>query len=165
MLIEEMLNKRDLATNICVSLQNQIGKDISGVFEMDDFEIRTTEEFEEYVSSEMNRLNKKIMIFTGWAFTKSLFEKQYEYIITYENSLYIPELNTIIVADSKETLINDVIKKIKPEICAASDMNIVNIVESDNGIQINYFTKSVVKYFEERPKSVEKIIQDQICEH
>ena len=100
------------------------------------------------------------MIFTGWAFTKPLFEKQYEYVTTYENSLYIPELNTIIVADSKDTLINDVIKKIKPEICAASDMNIVNIVESDNGIQINYFTKSVVKYFEERPKSVEEIIQN-----
>lgn len=160
MLIEEMLNKRDLATNVCVALQNQIGKNVAGVFEMDEFEKRDTDEFNEYVSSEMKRLNLKVMIFTGWAFTKSLFEKQYEYVITYENSLYIPELNTIIVADSKGTLINDVIKKIKPEICAASDMNIVNIVESDNGIQINYFTKSAVKYFEERPKSVEEIIQN-----
>ena len=160
MLIEEMLNKRDLATNICVAIQNQLGKDVAGVFEMDEFEKRDTDEFNEYVSSEMKRLNLKIMIFTGWAFTKPLFEKQYEYVTTYENSLYIPELNTIIVADSKDTLINDVIKKIKPEICAASDMNIVNIVESDNGIQINYFTKSVVKYFEERPKSVEEIIQN-----
>ncbi|MBQ3416142.1 MAG: hypothetical protein IJH39_12575 [Clostridia bacterium] len=160
MLIEEMLNKRDLSTNVCVALQNQIGKNVAGVFEMDEFEKRDTDEFNEYVSSEMKRLNLKVMIFTGWAFTKSLFEKQYEYVITYENSLYIPELNTIIVADSKGTLINDVIKKIKPEICAASDMNIVNIVESDNGIQINYFTKSAVKYFEERPKSVEEIIQN-----
>lgn len=160
MLIEEMLNKRDLATNVCVALQNQIGKDVAGVFEMDEFEKRDTDEFNEYVSLEMKRLNLKVMIFTGWAFTKSLFEKQYEYVTIYENSLYIPELNTIIVADSKETLINDVIKKIKQEICAASDMNIVNIVESDNGIQINYFTKSVVKYFEERPKSVEEIIQN-----
>lgn len=160
MLIEEMLNKRDLATNICVALQNQIGKNVAGVFEMDEFEKRDTDEFTEYVSSEMKRLNLKVMIFSGWAFTKPLFEKQYEYVTTYENSLYIPELNTIIVADSKETLINDVIKKIKPEIHAASDMNIINIVESDNGIQINYFTKSAVKYFEERPKSVEEIIQN-----
>lgn len=160
MLIEEMLNKRDLATNVCVALQNQIGKDVAGVFEMDEFEKRDTDEFNEYVSSEMKRLNLKVMIFSGWAFTKTLYEKQYDYIKSRKETLYIPELNTIIVADSRETLVNDVLKKIKNEIIQGSDMNILDIVESDNGIQINYFTKSVIKLFEERPKSVEEIIQN-----
>ena len=160
MLVEEMLDKRDFATNICVALQNQIGKDIAGVFEMDEFERRDTEEFDKYVNSEMNRLNLRVMIFTGWAFTKKVFEKQYDYITDNDDTLYIPEFNTIIIADSKETLINDVIKKVKEEIIKGSDMNISDIIESDNGVQINYFTKSVIKLFEERPKSVEEIIQN-----
>ncbi len=164
MLIEEMLNKRDLATNICVSIQNQIGKDIAGVFEMDDFEKRTTEEFNDYVFSEMERLNLKVMIFTGWAFTKELFHKQYDYFN--ENAdeidlLYLPEINTFIIAKDINVLIKNVINKLQKEVINISSLSILNIIISDNGIQIDYCGKSTVKFFEERPKSVEEIIKQE----
>lgn len=164
MLIQEMMDKRDLATNICVALQNQIGKDIAGIFEMDEFEQRTTEEFEKYVDSEMTRLDIKVMIFTGWVFTKDIFEKQYEYYNSCLNSdryiLYLPEINTIIAAIDKDTMIENVVKKIKLEIKKVSDLNIENIIESDNGIQIDYFSNSKVLLFEERPKIIEEIIKE-----
>jgi len=164
MLIQEMMDKRDLATNICVALQNQIGKDIAGIFEMDEFENRTTEEFEKYVDSEMARLNIKVMIFTGWVLTKDVFKKQYDYYMSCLNSdryvSYLPELNTIIVAIDKNTMIEDVVKKIKLEIKKVSDLNIRNIIESDNGIQIDYFSNSKVLLFEERPKVIEEIIKE-----
>jgi hypothetical protein len=112
----------------------------------------------------MARLNIKVMIFTGWVFTKDVFEKQYEYYNSCLNSdryiLYLPEINTIIAAIDKNTMIENVVKKIKLEIKKVSDLNIKNIIESDNGVQIDYFSNSKVLLFEERPKVIEEIIKE-----
>lgn len=166
MLIQDMMDKRDMATNFCVAIQNQIGKDIAGIFEMDELENRSNEEFHEYCLSEMKRLNLKGMIFTGWAFTKKIYEKMKEYW-NYEDIdyngfyvLFIPEIITLIVFENKEDFF-PALRKLKKEIKRASTINIKEIEESDNGIIIHYFDHSVVKTFEEKPKVIEEVIQEQ----
>jgi hypothetical protein len=165
MLIEQMMNKRDIATNISVIFQNIFGKDISGVFMIEDLETRNNQEFREYILSEMSRLNLDIMIFTGWAFTKDLFHKLISYKNFEENDestelrvLIFPEILSIIVFKNVDIMKSSV-KKITQEHKLCSDINIKNIVELDNGVEINYYTNTVTKLFEEKPKSLQEIIE------
>lgn len=167
MLIEDMLNKRDVATNLAVVLQNSIGKDRSGVFMPEDFERRSNSEFREYCISEMKRLNLKSMIFCSWAFTK----EYYNHLISYErfenedntNDLIVlifPEINSLIVCINNEEL-KYILSKISNEFKKLSTFNIKSIEASENGIEINYFTNTAVRYFEEKPKSIEEIIKEE----
>jgi len=165
MLIEDMLNKRDISTNISVIFQNLLGKDITGVFMPEEFENRNKEEFREYILSEMSRLNLDIMVFTGWAFTQEFFHKLLEYKNFEENDestdlrvIIFPEILCLIVFKNLD-IMKESVKKFTKEQKLDSDINIKNIVELDNGIEINYYTHTKVKLFEEKPKVIEEIIE------
>ena len=162
-----MLNKRDIATNLAVILQNSIGKEISGVFMSEDFESRNNEEFREYCLSEMKRLNLNSMIFCGWAFTKEYFY----HLMSYENFenndntndltvIIFPEINTLIVCINNDEL-RYVLSKISNDFKKLSTINIRDLNISENGVEINYYTNTAVKYFEEKPKSIENIIGEE----
>lgn len=167
MLIEEMMNKRDVATNICVIIQNNIGKDKAGVFMIEDFENRSNEEFEKYCLDEMKRLNLDAMIFSGWAFTKEYFEHLMSYE-TYQNQnentdlvvVIFPEILTHIVFKNHDASKYG-LSKLNNDFMKLSVLNIDNIGTSNNGIEINYFTHTSVKYFEEKPKAIDKIIEEE----
>ena len=161
-----MLHKRDFATNICVAMQNQMGKEFAGVYNIEDFEERNENEFKDYVLNQYHEYHYKAMIFTGWAFTKELYYKMRDFVLrqlkdddfSYCIPIFIPELITFILFVNNEA-VKQGMKLLNKEIIEVSDLNIKDIEESDNAIQINYFTKSVVKYFEEKPKAIEKIIE------
>ena len=166
MLIQEMMDKRDIATNFCVAMQNQIGKELVGVFEIDEIEEKTNEEFRNYCLSEMQRLNLRGMILTGWAFTAKVYNRMKEYC-DYEDIsedglyvLWLPEIITVMVFLTKEDVIK-ALHNLKREIKRVSQLNIREIEESDNGITIHYFDHSVVKKFEEKPKVIEEVIKEQ----
>ena len=167
MLIEEMMNKRDIATNLAVIFQNTLGTKDAGVFMIEDFEKRDNSEFREYVISEMERLNLNTMIFIGWIFTKELFSKVLSYF-NFENEsidtklvvISLPEVPGLIVCKDKETFKNNILKLSELQ-KKSTNLNISNIKESDNGVEFNYFTHTSVKYFEEKPKVIEKIISNE----
>lgn len=167
MLIEEMMKRNDMATNLCIAVQNSIGKEHAGVFMIEDFESRNNKEFENYCIEEMERLNLDTMIFCGWAFTKEYFKHLMEYE-EYQNKnqnselnvMIFPEIMTHIVFKNTEALKYG-LSKLNNDFIKVSLININNISESDNGIEINYFTNTSVKYFEEKPKSLDKIIEDE----
>lgn len=166
MLIEEMMSKRDFATNMCVAIQNQLGKDWSGVYDMEDFETKNEDEFKDFVMDQFKN-GYHALIFTGWAFTKEIYYKIKDYVKYLIDSeerycypIFCPEIITFILVDTEENLVS-VFKKLNKEIIEASNLNIRTIDESDNAIQINYFTKSAVKFFEEKPKPIEDIIKNE----
>ena len=167
MLIEDMLHKRDFATNISVAMRNQIGVKESGVYNIEDFETRNKDEFKDFVLNEFNSHGYNTLIFTGWAFTKELYYNIKNFIhLTEEDEdnyayvLFIPELIMFIVCDSEKSM-KHVLKSINKQMLEISSVNILNIEESDNGIKINYSNKAVLKFFEEKPKSIEKIIGEE----
>ena len=132
MLIEEMMNKRDFATNIALSLQNQLGKEKAGIYDMEDLETRTDGEFLEYIEEQMNAYGYEVLIFSGWAFTKKLYERYndvFEFLMNEDFSVfYFLELNTFIVA-REDSAIN-LFKSLNDEVKKVSQVNIKNIVDS-----------------------------------
>lgn len=166
MTIEEMLHKRDFATNMCVAIQNQIGKTEAGVYNIEDFETKGKSEFDDFLIYNFNKHGYKVLIFSGWCFTKELYYKIDEFIKDNAHKhdgfyiMFFPEIITFIVARSHDEL-KECIKKLNPEIIAVSDLHIWGMEESDNAVEIIYLSKRVVKYFEEKPKIVEKIIEDE----
>ena len=168
MKIEEMMNNRDFATNMSLAIQNQTGKDFTGIYNIEDFENCNEDEFKDFCLNEMKNNSYHALLFMGWAFTKELYIRMknfyYSQDKTNENRfcevMFLPELIGFVIFDTRSNRIN-FIKNLNNTVKEVSDLNIKDIIESDNGIQINYFTKSVVKYFDEKPKSIENIIGEE----
>lgn len=167
MLIEEMMLKRDIATNVATLFQGIFGGNIAGIFYLEQIEECNNLEFREYILKEMTRLNFDIMIFTGWVFTKNIFEHILDYR-DFENNdensnlkvLLFPDMITMIVFKNLE-IMKENIKKLPLEYKKVSDLNINKIIETDNGVEIEYYTHVINKDFEERPKAIEDIIKDE----
>jgi len=166
MTIHEVIDKRELAVNLNISIRNMLGKDIAGSFNIEDFETKTFIEFREFVLEEMKRLNKRICVFSSWIFTKQLYNKFLKYI-EFEHTqvdpelyfLVFPDILTFVVFDSKE-LLTESIKKTSKELKETSNLNIKDIEEFDNGIRIEYYTKYKVLLFEEKPKELGDIFKE-----
>ena len=107
MLIEEMMNKRDLATKVAIIIQNKVGKDTCGIYNIEDFENMELGDFMNYLKDQINTYKYHNLVFNGWAFTKDIFHKMEEFILMTCNNQYqviwIPEMVMFIVSDSKES--------------------------------------------------------------
>lgn len=167
MLITEAYDKRELSGYIMTSLQNILGNDVAGVFNIEDFEYKNNpEEARNFILSEMKRLNIHACIFVSWIFTKELYNKFKEYV-KYEEEQNNPELYIIFfpnflsfaVFDSQE-LLKEFIIKLPQSFKEKSNLNIKNIVESDNAVEVSYFNKVEVLYFDEKPKELSEIFKE-----
>ena len=161
MTIEDVMIRRDKASSVSLALQKIIGKD-SGLWNIEYFENRKdNKEFKEYVLSEMERLGFNVMIFVSWIFTKELYQQFKEYI-KFENNnkdgkelfyIFFVELKTFMIFNSKERML-EAISKFSQELKEDSNLNIQNIVECDNGIEVEFFTCVKSIKFEEKPDAL-----------
>ena len=88
MLIEEMMNKRDLATKVAIIIQNKVGKDTCGIYNIEDFENMELGDFMNYLKDQMNTYKYHNLVFNGWVFTKDIFHKMEEFILMTCNNQY-----------------------------------------------------------------------------
>ena len=164
MLIEEMMNKRDLATKVAIIIQNKVGKDTCGIYNIEDFENMELGDFMNYLKDQMNTYKYHNLVFNGWAFTKDIFHKMEEFILMTCNNQYqviwIPEMIMFIVSDSKESNKN-ILHNLTEEMVKISSINMKDFHETDNAVEFIYNSHVSVKYFEEKPKSVENIIKEE----
>ena len=164
MLIEEMMNKRDLATKVAIIIQNKIGKDTCGIYNIEDFENMELGDFMNYLKDQINTYKYHNLVFNGWAFTKDIFHKMEEFILMTCNNQYqviwIPEMVMFIVSDSKESNKN-ILHNLTEEMIKISSINMKDFHETDNAVEFIYNSHVSVKYFEEKPKSVENIIKEE----
>ena len=164
MLIEEMMNKRDLATKVAIIIQNKVGKDTCGIYNIEDFENMELGDFMNYLKDQMNIYKYHNLVFNGWAFTKDIFHKMEEFILMTCNNQYqviwILEMVMFIVSDSKESNKN-ILHNLTEEMIKISSINMKDFHETDNAVEFIYNSHVSVKYFEEKPKSVENIIKEE----
>ena len=164
MLIEEMMNKRDLATKVAIIIQNKVGKDTCGIYNIEDFENMELGDFMNYLKDQMNIYKYHNLVFNGWVFTKDIFHKMEEFILMTCNNQYqviwIPEMVMFIVSDSKESNKN-ILHNLTEEMIKISSINMKDFHETDNAVEFIYNSHVSVKYFEEKPKSVENIIKEE----
>ena len=169
MKIEEMMNRQELAVNIMISLQNQLNYDKTNINYLEDIEFLTFDEIKEYMKKWTSTENgRDTNVLSGWIFNKRIYDKMYEYydyeIHTPESDLYViifPEYPLMIVNKGKERY-NEILHLLNEKQISKSSLNIRNIIETDNGIEINYYNRTVVKPFEKKPTSVEKRDLDRI---
>ena len=135
MLIEEMMNKRDLATKVAIIIQNKIGKDTCGIYNIEDFENMELGDFMNYLKDQINTYKYHNLVFNGWAFTKDIFHKMEEFILMTCNNQYqviwIPEMVMFIVSDSKESNKN-ILHNLTEEMIKISSINMKDFHETDN---------------------------------
>lgn len=164
MLIEEMMNKRDLATKVAIIIQNKVGKDTCGIYNIEDFENMELSDFMNYLSDQMNTYKYHNLVFNGWVFTKDIFHKMEDFILMAFNNQYqviwIPEMIMFIVSDSKESNKN-ILHNLTEEMIKISSINMKDFHETNNAVEFTYNSHVSVKYFEEKPKSVENIIKEE----
>ena len=165
MTIEETFGKRDMLTSFLIVLQERLANDTK-VMMIEELEHRTVDQYIEFIRNEMDRLNTDICISGGWAFTHEIFEKEmelYDKLLNSEDDLYIiwmPELfYSFIIYRNSDTL-QKFIKVIKDYYIKYIDVNIKNIQETDNSIEINYFNRTTVLQFEEKPEAIQKIDEE-----
>ena len=158
------MNKRDLATKVAIIIQNKIGKDTCGIYNIEDFENMELGDFMNYLKDQINTYKYHNLVFNGWAFTKDIFHKMEEFILMTCNNQYqviwIPEMIMFIVSDSKESNKN-ILHNLTEEMVKISSINMKDFHETDNAVEFIYNSHVSVKYFEEKPKSVENIIKEE----
>ena len=158
------MNKRDLATKVAIIIQNKIGKDTCGIYNIEDFENMELGDFMNYLKDQINTYKYHNLVFNGWAFTKDIFHKMEEFILMTCNNQYqviwIPEMVMFIVSDSKESNKN-ILHNLTEEMIKISSINMKDFHETDNAVEFIYNSHVSVKYFEEKPKSVENIIKEE----
>lgn len=162
MTVEESLNNMDISINTALALKGQINDETVGMYHLEELEGFSPADIRKLIERKIDADKKHIFIFTGWIFTKEIYELMYAYYnyeVNDENSdfyvITFIEFPLFIVTDSKERY-NIVLKSLKESQFKYSSLNIKNVVESDNGVQINYLTHTTVKLFEEKPKSMQK---------
>ena len=158
------MNKRDLATKVGINIQNKIGKYTCGIYNIEDFENMELGDFMNYLKDQINTYKYHNLVFNGWAFTKDIFHKMEEFILMTCNNQYqviwIPEMIMFIVSDSKESNKN-ILHNLTEEMVKISSINMKDFHETDNAVEFIYNSHVSVKYFEEKPKSVENIIKEE----
>ena len=74
--------------------------------------------------------------------------------------IWILEMVMFIVSDSKESNKN-ILHNLTEEMIKISSINMKDFHETDNAVEFIYNSHVSVKYFEEKPKSVENIIKEE----
>ncbi len=158
------MNKRDLATKVAIVIQNKVGKDTCGIYNIEDFESMELGDFMNYLKDQMNTYKYHNLVFNGWAFTKEIFHKMEDFILMAFNNQYqviwIPEMIMFIVSDSEESNKN-ILHELTEEMIKISSINMKDFHETDNAVEFIYNSHVSAKYFEEKPKSVENIIKEE----
>lgn len=162
MTLEESFTKRDLTTEYLIRLQDKI-KNNTKVIMIEDLENRNIDEYIKYIKDEMIRLNTSICISAAWCFSKEIWEKEVrlynELNTTGElNIILIPELFGSFILVKERELMSSVISSLGKEIIKYSDICIKRLEQTDNAIEITYYTFNGVYFFEEKP---EELIKDE----
>lgn len=160
MTLDDMMTRRDLATNLCLQFKGKLYNEKTGVYNMDDFERRTFQEFEQYVEQQFEIGPYNSLVFSGWVTTYGLGHK-YVNFLNYEHFKYpvimFIELRTFIIFDSKEAFV-EAIKKLGDDYIINSSLNLAGVNFADNGCELRYNDHISTVYFEEKPKTIEDIL-------
>lgn len=162
MTLDEMMTRRDLATNTCLGLKGRLYMDKSGVYNMEYFENKSFEEFKEYVTEQFKVGLYNSLIFTGWVTTKGLAHKYVDFLNLEDfpyNVVMLFDLRTFIVFDNEETFI-DALKKLGQELILNSSINLTGIYFADNGFEARYNDHVSTYLFEDKPKTIQDIFRD-----
>lgn len=164
MTIEEMLQKRAFNVEIASGLQDTFTKELAGIDYLEDIKDLTNEEIREYIYKELDKFNRKILILPGYLFTKNLYHKMYDYYefeLHSDSDIYVMlflESPMMIVAKG-EDVYADILHKLTPGQIKYSNLNIKSTVETDDSLEITYYTHINLKFFETAPKAIEDIIK------
>ena len=137
MTLDEMMNRRDLATHTCMQLRGKLYNGKTGVYNMEDFEKRSFDELEQYAKEQFKIGPYNSLIFSGWVTTKGLAHKYVDFL-NCENFKYpvlmLFELRTFIIFDSPETYV-DGLKKLGADVIMNSSLNLAGIFFAENGFE------------------------------
>lgn len=166
MTVEEMLGKRDVQSAFMSTCQGVLEN--SKLLPSEDLELyNTIDEYKKYIFSKFKEYNTNIIIQFGWAFTPDYYHRLvelYEYSNKEDSELYcliMFPIMGVIYTSSEETYkyVVETFNKLIPKYILLSDLNLVEVFESDNAVEFKFNDKLEVIKFEEKPKSV-RLIKD-----
>ena len=169
--ITQMLENMSFVTDLGMAYKGQLQDTVkASILYLENIEkFENNDDIKNYIVDVMDKVNSDVLIMPGWCFPKNTYEKlysYYDYIINSNDDLYafiIFEVPILFVIRGQETYKNFLSKMTDKDI-KLSTLNVNNIVESDNGIEINYYTNTEFVEFREKPESIlkrEKEIKEQ----
>ena len=164
--VAEMFDNMSIISDLGIAFSAQVGEDDSTITYLENIEkLESNEKIREFVLNILDQCNKNILVLPGWIFSEKIYDKiisYYEFELNNDDDIY-----TFIIFNIPLLCIvkgNDIYKRVlsslKKEQIRLSSLNVNNIVKSNNGVLINYYTHSEFKEFQEKPLSVQKLEQE-----
>ena len=166
MTLDEMMDRRDLATRTCMQIAGRLYGGKTGVYNMEDFEKRTFEELEQYAAEQFKIGPYNSLVFSGWVTTKGLGNKYVDFLNceTFKYPvLMLFELRTFIIFDTPEAYVEG-LKKLGQEIIRNSSLNLKSIFLAENGYELQYNDHTSTINFQDKPKTIENILENYVAQ-
>lgn len=165
MTIEEMFAKRDLQALMDSSIQKLLEN--SKLVPSEKLESLPTDIHIKYILSEMERLDTKIIIQLGWAFTKNYFNlmlNTYDYVKEHDDlyALFVFPLMGIIYTKDMETMkyVLATLSEKNKKLIELCDLNLMKLDITGNSVIFTFTSEVMTLYFEEKPISNDKVYTD-----